>query len=115
RPSTTGATSGGEASAATASAADSDVTGAGACRAFSSAASSREASAYPTRAPASAKAFEKVRSTITSPSSISGSAVSLQYSKYASSTTSGRASGSGGSSPSGLFGRHVNVSAEPSK
>ena len=44
------------------------------------------------------------------PSSISGIAVSPQYSKYASSTTSGRASGSGSSAPVGLFGRQVNVS-----
>ncbi len=45
RSSIAGVTSGGDASAATASAAESDETGAGACRAFSSAASSREASA----------------------------------------------------------------------
>ena len=107
RSATTGVTSGGEASAAAASAADSDVTGAGAWRAYSSCASSRDESAYPTRAPARANAFENVRSTITSPSSISGNAVSPQYSKYASSTTSGRATGRSGSSPSGLFGRQV--------
>ena len=74
-------TSGGEASAATASAAESVDTGAGACRAFSSAASSREASAYPMRAPASANAFENVRSTITSRRRASGIAVSPKYSK----------------------------------
>ena len=109
RSSITARTSGGDASAATASAAESVVTGAGAWRAFSSAAVSSEASAYPIRAPARPKAFENVRSTIT-PSSSSGTAVSPQYSKYASSQTSGRASGSGRSSPSGLFGRQVNVS-----
>ena len=38
------------------------------------------------------------------------SAVSPQYSKYASSTTSGRASGSGRSAPVGLFGRQAKVS-----
>ncbi len=84
--------------------------GAGAWRAFSSPATSREARAYPTRAPASAKAFENVRSTIT-PSSISGTvAVSPQNSKYASSQTSGRPSGTARSAPSGLLGRQVNVS-----
>ena len=61
------------------------------------------------RAPASAKTFENVRRTIT-PSSSSGSAVSPPYSKYASSTTSGRASGSGPSAPVGLFGRQAKVS-----
>jgi hypothetical protein len=55
-----------------------------------------------------------VRSTTTSSSS-SGSAVSPLYSKYASSTTSGRASGSGPSAPVGLFGRQANESAEPSE
>ena len=61
------------------------------------------------RAPASANSFENVRRTIT-PSSSSGSAVSPLYSKYASSTTSGRASGNGSSSPVGLFGRQAKVS-----
>src|SRR5213078_1210553 len=63
------------------------------------------------RAPASAKAFENVRMTTTTPSSSNGTAVSPAYSKYASSTTSGRASGSGGRSPSGLPGRQQNVRA----
>src|SRR5579884_3945762 len=62
------------------------------------------------RAPASAKAFENVRMTIT-PSSSSGSAVSPpEYSKYASSTASGRAAGISGRSPYGLPGRQRNVS-----
>ena len=55
------------------------MTGHGAWRAFSSRAVSASAIAYPTRALASANAFENVRITIT-PSSISGSAVSPQYS-----------------------------------
>src|SRR6266849_1247457 len=62
------------------------------------------------RAPASAKAFEKVRIT-TTPSSMSPTALSAAYSTYASSTTSGRASGSGGKSPRGLPGRQQNVTA----
>src|SRR3954453_13410461 len=45
------------------------------------------------------------------PSSIRPTAVSPPYSKYASSTTSGLASGSGSSAPLGLFGRQQNVSA----
>src|SRR5436190_14957730 len=61
------------------------------------------------RAPASAKAFENVRMT-TTPSSSNGTAVSPAYSKYASSTTSGRASGSAGRSPRGLPGRQQKVS-----
>jgi hypothetical protein len=60
------------------------------------------------RAPANAKIFENVRSTIT-PSSSSGTAVRPLYSKYASSTTSGRAAGSGSSAPVGLFGRQAKV------
>ncbi len=77
---------------------------------FSSAATSADASAYPTRAPASANAFENVRMTIT-PSSMSPAAPSSsQNSTYASSTTSGRAAGSGSSEPVGLFGRQQNVS-----
>jgi len=60
------------------------------------------------RAPASANAFENVRNT-TTPSSSRGSAVSPENSKYASSTTSGRASVSGLSAPVGLFGRQANV------
>src|SRR6185312_6457867 len=62
------------------------------------------------RAPASANAFEKVRIT-TTPSSIRSTALSPAYSKYASSTTSGRASGSAGRSPSGFPGRQQNMSA----
>ena len=42
---------------------------------------------------------------------MSPTALSPAYSKYASSTTSGRASGSGGRSPSGLPGRQQKVSA----
>ena len=62
------------------------------------------------RAPASPNAFENVRTT-TTPSSISPTAVSPpEYSKYASSTTSGRASGSGGRSPNGFPGRQQYVS-----
>ena len=61
------------------------------------------------RAPASANAFENVRMT-TTPSSISPTAASPAYSKYASSTASGRASGSGPSAPVGFPGRHANVS-----
>ena len=54
--------------------------GCGAWRRFSSAAVSTSASAYPTRAPASAKDFENVRMT-TTPSSISPTAVAPEYSK----------------------------------
>src|SRR3954453_23274844 len=88
-----------------ASAADSDEMGAGACRAFRSAAVSKEASAYPTRAPASAKAFENVRRTSTPASSRPTAPGSPVNSQYASSTTSGRAAGSGSRAPVGLFGR----------
>src|SRR5580765_3670009 len=41
---------------------------------------------------------------------MSGTAVSPQYSKYASSTASGLVAGSGSSAPVGLFGRQQNVS-----
>ena len=102
------ATSGGSRSATSASAAEIPEIGCGAWRRFSSAAVSASASAYPTRAPASPNDFENVRRT-TTPSSMSAAAVSPAYSKYASSTTSGRASGSSPSSPVGLFGRQQNV------
>src|SRR5258708_12794062 len=104
-----GARSGGDASAASASAADSDDTGAGDCRAFSSAAVSTEASAYPTRAPASAKAFENVRSTIT-PSSMRPTAPgSPLNSQYASSTATGPAPARGSTAPPAFFVRPHNV------
>ena len=61
------------------------------------------------RAPARAKIFENVRTT-TTPSSMRPTAPgSCAYSKYASSTTSGRADGSGTSSPVGFAGRQQNV------
>src|SRR6266446_5481681 len=105
-----GPRSGGDPSAPSASAAESEETGAGACRASSSAATSTDASAYPTRAPASAKAFENVRSTITPSSRRPTAPGSPLNSQYASSTASGRAAGSGSSAPVGLFGRQQNVS-----
>src|SRR5689334_18643093 len=46
----------------------------------------------------------------TTPSSIRSTALAPEYSKYASSTTSGRAAGSSPSSPVGLFGRQQMVS-----
>ena len=98
----------GRASPARASAAETFEIGCGAWRRLSSAAVSRSASAYPTRAPASPNDFENVRRT-TTPSSTSPAAVTPAYSKYASSTTSGRAAGSSPSSPVGLFGRQQNV------
>ncbi len=54
--------------------------------------------------------MEKVRRT-TTPSWMRPAAVSPAYSKYASSTTSGRAAGSGPNPPVGLFGRQQNVTA----
>ena len=54
--------------------------------------------------------MEKVRRT-TTPSWMRPAAVSPAYSKYASSTTSGRAAGSGPKPPVGLFGRQQNVTA----
>ena len=81
----------------------------GACRRFSSAAVSSSAIAYPTRAPARPNAFENVRRT-TTPLSICSTTVSPAYSKYASSTTSGRASGRSTRAPVGLCGRQQNVS-----
>jgi hypothetical protein len=62
------------------------------------------------RAAARPNAFEKVRMT-TTPSSRRPAAVSPAYSKYASSTTRGRAAGSSTSAPVGLCGRQQKVTA----
>ena len=83
------------ASAASASAAESVETGAGAWRAFSSAASSRDGERV---ADARARERERLRERAQHDRRrrrAAARAVSPQYSKYASSTTSGRASGSG--------------------
>ena len=75
-------------------------TGAGAWRAFSSAATSRDGERVADARAGERRTPSRTCAARSPPSSSSGIAVSPQYSKYASSTTSGRASGSGRSSPS---------------